>query len=121
MRVKVRPGHEIAVETRHCEVCRRLTIHDVTIATNGMGEPVSSNAVCRDHRPWTSGRIDVRDPKTGEWVQYARRTTGPHRHGERRAVLRCSRRLRHSASRSDAPAAFSRAHARARGIARTRN
>jgi hypothetical protein len=67
MRIKVRPGREIAVEPRSCDICGRITIHDVTIATNGMGEPLAWDAVCRDHRPWADGRVELRDPRTGEW------------------------------------------------------
>lgn len=56
-----------SVERRPCAICRRTTLHVVTKSKNGMGETLAEDADCRDHDEWSTGRIDVLDPRTREW------------------------------------------------------
>ena len=59
-------GHK-SIERRPCAICRRVTPHTVTKSKNSMGKTLAEVAECREHRVWADGRIDVRDPGTGEW------------------------------------------------------
>jgi hypothetical protein len=60
VRRRVRPGLEIAIEERNCNICNGMRLHDIQIATNGMGEPQAEIPTCREHRVWSDGRIEIR-------------------------------------------------------------
>lgn len=56
-----------SLESRSCSICQRVTLHTVTKSKNGMGETIAEIAACNEHREWTDGRIEVRDPQSGSW------------------------------------------------------
>jgi hypothetical protein len=51
-----------------CSICHRATLHEVKQVKSGAGEVLADPAKCTEHREFTNGQIDVRDPRTGEWV-----------------------------------------------------
>jgi hypothetical protein len=51
-----------------CSVCRRLTLHHVTQNRSGGGKRSSEILTCEEHRKHPNGQLDIRDPRTGEWI-----------------------------------------------------
>jgi hypothetical protein len=49
-------------------VCRRLTSHKVTQGRSGSGKLSSEISTCEEHRKFPNGQLDIRDPRTGEWI-----------------------------------------------------
>ena len=49
-------------------MCRRVTSHKVTQNRGGGGKRSSEISTCEEHRTFSNGQLDVRDPRTGEWI-----------------------------------------------------
>jgi hypothetical protein len=51
-----------------CSVCRRVTSHTVTQNRSEGGTRSSEISTCEEHRNLPNGQLDIRDPRTGEWI-----------------------------------------------------
>jgi hypothetical protein len=49
-------------------VCRRVTSHKVTQNRSEGGQRSSETSTCEEHRKLPNGQLDIRDPRTGEWI-----------------------------------------------------
>ena len=51
-----------------CSVCRRVTSHKVTQNRSESGKRSTETLTCEEHRKLPDGQLDIRDPRTGEWI-----------------------------------------------------
>ena len=49
-------------------MCQRVTSHKVMASGKGGGDGVSEVSTCEEHRNLPNGQLDIRDPRTGEWI-----------------------------------------------------
>jgi ribosomal protein L44E len=61
-----------SIEHRPCPTCRRSTLHEATHVKNGIGQTLAEIADCLEHRRWADGRVEIRGPRTGAWIESGR-------------------------------------------------